>query len=71
MESVVFLQNIKDLNHILRTLLDVKEFCDEAITVWTMAPAEAHVTAFIKNVVLKSHYQRWRTMHSSPTITSP
>ena len=29
-------------------LLDVTEFHDEAITVWTMALAEAHVTAFIK-----------------------
>ena len=46
MESVVLHQNIKDLNCILHTLLDVTEFHDEAITVQTMAPAEAHVTAF-------------------------
>ena len=48
MESVVFHQNIKDLNCILCTLPDVTEFCNEAVTVWTMAPAEAHVTAFIE-----------------------
>ena len=48
MESVVFLQNIKHLNHILCTLPDMTEFHDEAITVWTVAPAEAHITAFIK-----------------------
>ena len=41
MESVVFLQNIKDLNRILCTLPDVMEFHDEAVTVWIMAPAEA------------------------------
>ena len=55
MELVVFHQNIKDLNRILRTLPDVMEFHDEAVTVWTMAPAEANVTAFIK---------MW---HSNPT----
>ena len=48
MELVVFHQNIKDLNCTLCTLLDVMEFCNEAITVWTMAPAEAHITAFIE-----------------------
>ena len=48
MESVVFHQNIEDLNHTLCTLLDMTEFCDEAVTVRTMAPAQAHVTAFIE-----------------------
>ena len=55
MELVVFHQNIKDLNCTLCTLLDVTEFHNEAVTVWTMAPAEAHITAFIK---------MW---HSNPT----
>ena len=48
MESVVFHQNIEDLNCTLHTLPDMTEFHDEAITVQTMAPAQAHVTAFIK-----------------------
>ena len=55
MESVVFHQNIEDLNRTLHTLLDMMEFCDEAVTVWTMAPAEAHLTAFS---------EMW---HSNPT----
>ena len=48
MESVGFHQNIEDLNHTLHTLPDMMEFLNEAITVWTMALAQAHVTAFIE-----------------------
>ena len=57
MESVVFHQNIEDLNCILHTLPDIMEFHNEAITVRTMAPAEAHITAFI---------EMW---HSNPTTS--
>ena len=54
-ESVVFHQNIEDLNCTLRTLPNMTEFHNEAITVQTMALAEAHITAFI---------EMW---HSNPT----
>ena len=48
MELVVFHQNIEDLSHTLCTLPDVMEFRNEAITVQTMALAEAYITAFIE-----------------------
>ena len=34
------------MNHAHHTLLDMMELCNEAITVWTMVPTEAHVAAF-------------------------
>ena len=46
MESVVLYQSVKDVNCTHRILPGMTEFCDEAITVQTMAPAEAQVTAF-------------------------
>ena len=45
-ESVVLFGNLKDVNCAHHTLPDMIELCDEAITVWTMAPTEAHVAAF-------------------------
>ena len=45
-ESVILFGNLEDVNHAHRTLLDVTELCNEAITVWTMALTEAHVAAF-------------------------
>ena len=47
-DSVVLFSNVADVNHTQHVLPDVLEFCNEAITTWTMAPAQAHVTAFIK-----------------------
>ena len=46
MESVILYQSVEDVNRTHRVLPDVMEFHDEAITVWTMAPIEAQVTAF-------------------------
>ena len=45
-ESVVLFGSLKDVNCAQRTLLDVMELCNEAITIWTMALMEAHVAAF-------------------------
>ena len=45
-ESVILFGNVADVNHAHRTFPDMMEFRDEAITVWTMAPAEAQVTVF-------------------------
>ena len=45
-ESVILFGNVTDVNCAHRILPDMTEFQDEAITVWTMAPAEVQVTAF-------------------------
>ena len=54
-ESVILFGNIEDVNHAHRTLPDVMELCNEAITVRIMAPTEAHVAVF---------HAMW---HSNPT----
>ena len=46
MESVILVANLKDVNCIHHNLLDMTELHDEAITVWTMALAEAHIATF-------------------------
>ena len=45
-ELVILFGNLEDVNHVHRTLPDVMELCNEAITVQTMALTEAHVAAF-------------------------
>ena len=45
-DSVVLFTNLKNVHQAHCTLPDMMEFCDEAVTVWTMAPAEAHIAAF-------------------------
>ena len=55
MESVILYQSVEDVNHIHCILLDVMEFHDEAVTIWTMAPTEAQATMF---------HSMW---HSNPT----
>ena len=45
-ESVILFRSLEDVNRVHRTLPDVMELCNEAITVQTMAPTEAHVAAF-------------------------
>ena len=45
-ESVILFGNLEDVNHAHRTLPDVMELCNKAVTVWTMASTEAHVAAF-------------------------
>ena len=47
-DSVILFSNVTDVNSTQHVLLDVTEFCNEAIATWTMAPAQAHVTAFIE-----------------------
>ena len=55
MELVILFGNLEDVNHAHHTLPDMTELCDAAITVWTMAPTEAHVAMF---------HAMW---HSNPT----
>ena len=45
-ESVILFGNVADVSHTHHILPDMMEFRDEAITVWTMAPAEVRVTVF-------------------------
>ena len=45
-ELVILFRNLEDVNCAHRTLPDVTELCDEAITVQTMALTEAHVATF-------------------------
>ena len=45
-ESVILFGTMEDLNQVSRTLMYVMELHDEAITVRTMAPLEAHVAMF-------------------------
>ena len=45
-ESVVLFGNLKDVNRAHHTLPDVTELHNEAVTVQTMAPTEAHAAAF-------------------------
>ena len=45
-ESVILYQSVKDVNCTHHILPDVMEFHNEAVTIWTMAPAEVQVTAF-------------------------
>ena len=47
-DSVILFSNVTDVNSTQRVLLDVTEFCNEAVATRTMAPAQAHITAFIK-----------------------
>ena len=46
MESVILYPSVKDVNHTHRVLLDVTEFCNEAIMVLAMAPIAVQVTTF-------------------------
>ena len=45
-DSVVFFNNVTDVNRTQHALPDMMEFRDEAITIQTMAPTEVQVTAF-------------------------
>ena len=47
-DSVILFSNVADVNRTQHVLLDVMEFCNEAIMTQTMALAQAHITAFIK-----------------------
>ena len=47
-DSVILFSNVADVNSTQRVLPDVTEFHNEAVMTQTMAPAQAHITAFIK-----------------------
>ena len=46
MESVILFSTMHNLDHVSHGLVDVTELQDEAITVQTMAPLQAHVVTF-------------------------
>ena len=56
MESVVLFSTAEDLNHASCGLVDVMELQDNAITVVTLAPMEAHIASFTT------------VWHSKPTL---
>ena len=45
-DSVILFTNLEDVHQAHHTLPDVTELCNEAVTVRTMAPAEAHIATF-------------------------
>ena len=47
-DLVVLFSNITDVNCTQHVLVDVPEFCEEAVATRTKAPMQAHVTAFIE-----------------------
>ena len=47
-DLVILFSNVADVNSTQHVLPDVMEFCNEAVATQTMAPAQAHITAFIK-----------------------
>ena len=47
-DLVILFSNVADVNRTEHVLPEVTEFCDEAVTTRTMAPAQAHTTTFIK-----------------------
>ena len=69
-ESVILFGNAEDLHQASHTLPDVMDLQDEAITVWAMAPLQAHVAMFMVMWHLNPTHRGWRTAHSSPTNTS-
>ena len=45
-DSVVFFNNVADVNRTQHAIPDMTEFRDEAVVIWTMAPMEAQVIVF-------------------------
>ena len=69
-DSVVFFNNVTDVNHTQQVLPDVPEFCDEAIATQTMAPMQAHITAFIE-MWCSNPVTREGELHTPPYRTPP
>ena len=69
-ESVILFRSLKDVNHAHCTLPDVTELHNEAITVWTMAPTEAHVATFTA-MWQSNPTTRDGEPHTSPYQTPP
>ena len=69
-DLVVFFNNIADVNRTQQALPDVPEFCDEAIATRTMAPMQAHVTAFIE-MWCSNPAAREGELHTPPYQTPP
>ena len=68
-ESVILFGNLEDVNSAHQTLLDVMELRDEAITVWAMAPTEAHVAVF--HVMWQSNATTWDGEPHTPSYQTP
>ena len=56
MESIILFSTAEDLNHVSRGLVDMTELQNDAITVATLAPMEAHIASFTM------------VWHSKPTL---
>ena len=56
MESIILFSTVEDLHRASHGLADVMEFQDNAITVATLAPIEAHIASFTM------------VWHSKPTL---
>ena len=70
MESVILYQSVEDVNCTHCVLLDVMEFCNEAVTIWTMAPTEAQVTMF-QSMWHSNPTARDGELHTPPYRTPP
>ena len=69
-ESVILFSTMEDLNRASHPLMDMMELCDEAVTVQTMAPLEAHVAM----LTLVWHSKRKPgdgELHTPPQQTPP
>ena len=69
-DSVVFFNNVADVNHTWHALPDVTEFGDEAVMIRTMAPTEVQVTAF-QTMWCSNPAAGMGELHTSPYRTPP
>ena len=69
-DSVVFFNNVADVNRTQHALLDVMEFRDEAVTIRTMAPTEVQVTMF-QTMWHSNPVAGTRESHTPPYQTPP
>ena len=69
-DSVVFFNNVTDVNCTQQVLPDVPEFRNEAIATQTMAPMQTHITAFIE-MWCSNPAAREGELHTPPYRTPP
>ena len=69
-EFVILLSTAEDLNHVSHGLVDVMELQNDAITVVTLAPMEAHITSFTMVWCSKPTLEDGE-LHTPPQQTPP
>ena len=69
-ESVILFCTTDELKHVTHSIIEIMEFQGEAIMVRAMAPAEAHVTAYIATLC-KSPLNREKELQTTPQQTPP